>query len=345
MIRAPSISAERSWPSDFRKSLRHRYQGRRVLVVGADGFLGYNTTSALYALGAELSVLTRRPNSGSARFARVVFFGDFDNPVLTRKAVRDQSVVFDCVGSLSAVTDVEQAAANFEKQCLAHIACYEACAQAGQSPVIVFPSTRLVYGAPQYRPVDEKHALDPASYYARSRLKVEQFLKQAHSHHGLRARVLRLSNPYGPNLGTSQTSYNVITRFAQAIARGERVKIFGDGKQLRDYVHVYDVVKTFLVCGADESDDFEVFNLGGAQPIMFRDAVHIMVEAAGGPDPEYVPWPELDRKVETGDYVSDIRKLNDRFDLPPFVAPQVGLREVVDYYRDQQADGQPKHAS
>jgi len=231
---------------------------------------------------------------------------------------------------------MENASTTFRRECQAHIAFFDACATVDPSPIVVFPSTRLVYGTPKSLPVDEAHPLAPTSNYGLAKLTVERFLELAHHNHGLRSRVFRLSNPYAPQRQIEQCPYNIISRFALAIARGEQVKIFGDGKQLRDYVHVRDVVNSFLASGADERSNHVVFNLGGPEPISIRDAVQILVDSVNGQEPEYVDWPELSLKIETGDYYSKLEKLHSDYELPPFVSPKIGLRELILGYEQQE---------
>ncbi|MFP6584136.1 MAG: NAD-dependent epimerase/dehydratase family protein, partial [Candidatus Hydrogenedentota bacterium] len=249
--------------------------------------------------------------------------------------IAGQSVVFDCVGSMSAAASMQDSVTTFRQECQAHVALFDACAALEFSPVVVFPSTRLVYGMPKTVPVDETHPTDPMSNYALAKLTVEKFLDISHRTFGLRSRVFRLSNPYAPQVRIDQCQYNIISRFALAISRGEKVQIYGDGSQLRDYVHIYDVVSTFLTSGADEDPTHEVFNLGGPEAISIRDAVQLFVEAVDGPKPEFVPWPEVSLQIETGNYYSNIDKLTSRYELPPFTSPRTGLKELILNYERQ----------
>ncbi len=327
------------WTPEFFSAMRDAYKGRSVLIAGADGLLGISVTQALHTLGADVSVLTRREDSAAAQFAGRVIFGDFENSIITQKAIGGQSVIFDCVGSMSAVASMKDAVATFRQECQAHIAFFDACAKSVAAPIVIFPSTRLVYGTPRCLPVDETHPVGPTSNYGLAKLTVERFLKLANESEGLRSRVFRVSNPYAPQLKVDQCRYNVISRFALAIANGERVQIYGDGTQLRDYVHASDVVNAFLASGADEDLGYDIFNLGGPEAITVRDAVQVLVDTVEGPDPELVPWPDQSLAIETGNYYSDPAKLNSRYDLPMFVSPRSGLRELIVNYQKQRKGG------
>ena len=133
-------------------------------------------------------------------------------------------------------------------------------------------------------------------------------------------------------------SYGIINRFLRAAAGGEAIRIFGDGHQLRDYIHVDDVVTAFLLAGMASGAHGEIFNLGGRNPVSLRSAAERIAELAGGAEVRYEPWPRDQQAVETGDYVTDARRIDSILHLPPEVAWDEGLRDALEYYRQEYAE-------
>lgn len=309
--------------------LRSFYAGRKILVAGADGFLGLNCVHALRALGADVSIVSRRAVPRAGTFADTVFDGDLRSQDVVRAAVAGQSVVFDFAGSTGPVDSNEHPIRNIDIEVAPHLSLFLACAESPTPPLVVFCSSRVVYGRPQYLPVDEAHPLSPDSLYAAHKIAAENYLHVFRRTHGLHAVILRLSNPYGPHDDPDAKSYGAINRFITHALDRQPIRIFGDGLQLRDYIHIEDTLLAFLSVAAEPRCHDEIFNLGGQEPIRLREAVKLIAATAGGSPVEFGPWPEHSKSVETGDYYSDLRKLHRFVDLPPQHTFAEGVRHVM----------------
>jgi nucleoside-diphosphate-sugar epimerase len=313
--------------------LRSYYASRRVLVVGGDGFMGVNLLSVLRYLGADASRISRSGN-GNAGEGRL-FQGDLRDEEMVTAAVASQSVIFDMAGVAGAVDSNRNANLSLDEDLRAQLTLLTACAKLERPPQIVFPSSRLVYGRPQYLPVDESHPLAPQSIYAAHKIAVENYLSVFAQHSELSYTVIRLSNPYGPFQARGNRSYGVINHFLQAAACGDPIHIYGDGRQKRDYIHIEDVIAAFLLCPLREAARNRVFNLGGRAPISLAEVAEIISEAAGGTPIHYVPWPADDKAVETGDYASDLTRINESLELPAQIDLVPGLGETLRMYRQE----------
>jgi UDP-glucose 4-epimerase len=309
-----------------------QYRGRRVLVAGGSGFLGANCVEALLALGANVSVINRR--IVSSRNKRVtIFSGDARDAGLLRSAVDRQEIVFDFLGGPAAVASNQSALTSLDSELRAHLAIFEACANAQSPPVVLFCSSRLVYGKPEYLPVDESHPLRPQSFYAVNKIAAEQYLELFAKAKGLRYCVLRVSNPYGPNQPNDTTGHGIINRFLSAAANGKEIVIYGDGSQKRDYVHVSDVMIAFLSCALNDRCYGNIYNFGGNDVIRLRDVVTVIAELAGGTPVRLATWPLDYKSVETGDYASDQRKLGSVLNLPAQISQREGFASTLQAYR------------
>lgn len=321
--------------------LREFYAGRRVLVAGADGFLGGHCVAALRELDAEVSIVSRRATPRLSDFDGAVFRGDLRDPDVVRDAATGQSVVFDFAGSTGPVDSNEHPLQNVAAEVAPHLSLFVACAEAPRPPLVVYCSSRVVYGRPQYLPVNETHRLQPDSLYAVHKIAAENYLAVFRRTHGLPSCIVRLSNPYGPESAPHLKSYGAINHFIELARTKRPISIFGDGGQIRDYIHIEDALAAFLSVAAEEKCHGDVFNLGGRFPLRLRDAVEEIAAAAGGTAIEFVPWPEHTRWVETGDYFSDLAKLDEFVALPPQYTFAEGVRRVMECSRGRVAAAGP----
>lgn len=317
-------------------ALRDFYRNRPVLVTGANGFLGVNAVHALEALGARVTVLVRQERVRAQGFSGRVIQGDLRFGETVRTAVAGQSIVFDFAGVSGAVASNQDPDGFLDRECGPHLQLIKACAEATPSPVVTFCSSRLVYGRPRYLPVDENHPLCPQSMYAVHKITIEHYLHVFATTHGLRFVVLRVSNPYGPYQPRDPRNYGVINRFIRDAADGRPIRVFGEGRQKRDYIHVADVVTAFLAAAMTDACHGHVFNFGGRRAVSIAEAAHTIARLAGGTPVCFEPWPGEYQSVETGDYQSDLRKIDRYIALPPPVPLEDGLRQTLFYYRNSE---------
>jgi UDP-glucose 4-epimerase len=301
-----------------------------VLVVGADGFLGINCVKALLALDAEVTILSRNSKPRLAEFKGRFVHGDLDDHALIADLVKGQSVVFDCVGSSGALKSNCEISKNFVTECKPHLILFEACAHDNAKPVVVFLSSRLVYGCPTYLPVDEKHPLNPDSMYAAHKVALENYLLVLNKIEELPYCILRLSNPYGPGPSHAGKDYGIINQFIRAAAEGKTITIFGDGAQKRDYIYVDDVIQAMLSVPANPHCHNQTYNLGGSEAISIHDAVEVIVNSAGGDaSTRYIEWPNDALRIETGDYQSDMTSLHHGLKLPEQIPFEQGIAKTL----------------
>ena len=117
----------------------------------------------------------------------------------------------------------------------------------------------------------------------------------------------------------------------------EMETIFGDGSQLRDFVHVDDAADAFLRAGATDAVNGEALNVGGLEPIAHRDLVHLLLEVAGGGTVRFVEWPAEKKKIDIGSFFSDSSRFAARTGWAPRVTLRDGLTSTLDFYRAHRA--------
>jgi UDP-glucose 4-epimerase len=317
----------------FVNRLHAFYEGKTVAVAGVTGFLGANCAIALKAAGAKVVGLARRITPLAMSTCDEYVTADLGAEGETIEALADVAVVFDCLGYAELTPTELKPAGSFDAAFRPTVNLLSRCAELPTPAVVVHVSSRLVYGSPLSLPVDENHPLRPGTLYAAHKLLLENYLAVFSKTHGLKTIVVRLSSPYGPNAPTTPGRLGVWNQFISKAMRGESLSVYGEGNQRRDFIHVDDVMKAFLLAAATEKCLGQTFNLGGERAIPLREAVTTIAREAGGAPVEFVPWPAAARKIETGDYCSNLAKIREFIDLPPQTSFEDGVRATIEAMR------------
>jgi UDP-glucose 4-epimerase len=314
------------------------YSGKRVLVTGGLGFIGLNISQRLLELGANVTVLDNfMPTDISKPLAEFignikVAIADIRDEEKVERVVRDQEVIFNLAGKSGAADSNKTPLNDLDINCRGHLTVLEACRVFNPGVTIVFPSSRLVYGKPLYLPVDEKHPLAPESIYAVHKLAVENYHLIYSKLYGLKATVLRISNPYGPFQAGEGRAYGIANSFIQAAVSGRPITLFGDGSQRRDYLYIDDLVEALLRAASVPVSRGRIYNIGDGQGTSLLELAELALAVAGQGEIVRVHWPEEYRSIETGDYLSDISLAKNELGWSPSTDIREGIeRTVVSY--------------
>ena len=315
------------------------YSGKKVLVTGGLGFIGLNISQRLLELGATVTALDNfMPTDVSKSLAEFlghikVAIADIRDEEKVERVVRDQEVIFNLAGKSGAADSNKTPLNDLDINCRGHLTVLEACRTFNPGVTIVFPSSRLVYGKPLYLPVDEKHPLAPESIYATHKLTVENYHLIYGNLYGLKATVLRISNPYGPFQAGEGRAYGIANSFIQAAVSGRPITLFGDGSQRRDYLYIDDLVEALLRAGSVEEARGRIYNIGNGQGTSLLELAEMALAVAGQGKIVRVPWPEEYLAIETGDYLSDISLAQNELGWSPITDIREGVGRTVEFYR------------
>jgi UDP-glucose 4-epimerase len=210
--------------------------GRRVLVTGGSGFIGRHAVSSLTAAGAHVRVIDLRPHPDPDVD---IVVGDIGDPDALEAAF---AAGIDSVVHLAAVTSVlrsiEQPDLTFATNVAGTHAVLEAARAAGAG-ALVFASTNAVTGPMDAPAIVETATLRPLTPYGATKAAAEMLMSAYTAVYGLRCVCLRLTNVYGPGM---QAKDSIVARLMRAIHLERDFEIYGDGRQVRDYVHAADVM-------------------------------------------------------------------------------------------------------
>jgi UDP-glucose 4-epimerase len=211
-------------------------QGRRVLVTGGSGFIGRHAVASLTRAGASVRVIDLKPHPDPDVD---VVVGDIGDPEALQDAFAGG---IDSVVHLAAVTSVLRSVENpggtFDTNVAGTHAVLEACRSAGVTS-LAFASTNAVTGPMNAPAIVETAALRPLTPYGATKAAGEMLMSAYTASYGVRCVCVRLTNVYGPGM---QAKDSIVARLMRAIRLEREFEIYGDGRQVRDYVHVSDVI-------------------------------------------------------------------------------------------------------
>ena len=290
----------------------------RVLVTGAFGFIGTAVVSRLILVGHEVVALTHRSleEPVPASPASEVIRADVRNVQSVRMAVSS----VDAVCHLAALARVRQ---SFERpayywqvnalgtRILVDTLAAKA-AEGGQPARFIQASTHAVYGAPQRQPIPEETPLGPVSPLGRSKAYAEDAVAAAAKTGAFGAVCLRIFNVGGATAGRTDTDQTRIIPRTLAVAADQAaaLEVNGDGRTIRDFVHVEDVASAFLAAlAACRPGACAVYNVG-ATPASVLDVVEVAKQITGRPIPVIHNPPKPEPRTITADTARICRELS-----------------------------------
>ena len=295
----------------------------KVLVTGGAGFIGSHIVDQLLAEGHQVVVVDDL-STGSL---------DNVNPQASfvRLSVLDGELLglfarekFDAALHLAAQTIVgsslEHPDIDARVNVLGTLQVLEGCRQHGVERII-FASTAAVYGDVAELPVPEEAPGQPASFYGLSKLTAERYIQMYHALYGLNYLILRYANVYGERQG-DRGEGGVVSIFAGCLCRNNRLNIYGDGGQTRDFVYVGDVAAA-NVAAVTTPQTNRILNISSQTETSVNELASLFAEIAGeAACPAYHP-------ARSGDILRSTLRNREACAALDW-QPRIGLREGLE---------------
>jgi dTDP-glucose 4,6-dehydratase len=319
----------------------------RLLVTGGAGFIGSHYVRSVLsgAWGCEepdgVVVLDKLTYAGSLANLDPVS-GDerlrfVEGDVLDRSLVEHLVDQVDAVVHFAAESHVDRSILGASDFVMTNVVgtqtLLDVCLDRGIDR-FVHVSTDEVYGSIETGAWDEERPLEPNSPYSASKASSDLFARAYHRTHGLPVSVTRCSNNYGPY----QFPEKIIPLFVTNLIGGATVPLYGEGANVRDWLHVDDHCRGIhLVLSRGRAG--EVYNIGGGTELSNKKLTELLLEATGtGWDRvEHVP----DRLGHDLRYCVDITKIHRELGYEPRIPFEQGLAETVEWYRSHRQWWEP----
>ena len=316
------------------------YSGKGILITGGLGFIGSNLARSLVAQGANVTLVDSLiPQYGGNKFNIDDFrdevsvnICDVRDPFAISSLIQDQDYLFNLAGQTSHLDSMADPHTDLDINVAAQLSILEVCRKENPDIKIVFASTRQLYGSPDYLPVDEKHPIRPVDVNGINKLAGEWYHLLYNNVYGIRACALRLTNTYGPGMRVKDARQTFLGIWIRLLLEGKPIKVFGNGKQLRDFNFVDDCVEALLLAGASDQANGKIYNLGCSEVIGLKDLAKMMVNLGYGGSFDLAPFPSERKTIDIGDYYSDFSLITKELGWVPKIDLKDGLKLTLNYY-------------
>lgn len=335
---------------------------KKILITGGAGFIGINAAEHFIKAGWHVTILDNYSRIGAAdnvAWLAKNYKGKFDvikcdvtkDQTKLEKAVSRVDAVLHLAAQVAVTTSVVNPRDDFERNALGAFNVLEAVRTSKNKPALVYSSTNKVYGGLEHEPVvegdkrykfknlphgvGEDAPLDFHSPYGCSKGTADQYVRDYARIYGLDTVVFRQSCIYGPHqFGIEDQGW--VAWFTIATIMNKPVKIYGNGKQVRDVLYVGDLVRLYELAFKNmKKVRGQVFNVGGGHK-------NTMSLLEFMPKLEKLTGKKLSwkfGKVRPGDqpiFVADIKKAGRLLGWIPQVGIDNGLHKLTEWVKDNQ---------
>ncbi len=316
------------------------FKSQNILITGGAGFIGSNLAIKLVELGANVTIIDSLiPEYGGNLFNLETIrdklklnISDVRDEHSMKYLVKDQDYLFNLAGQTSHLDSMNNPFADLEINARAQLSILEACRRYNTGIKIVFASTRQIYGKPNYLPVDENHQLHPVDINGINKMAGEWYHLVYNNVYNIRSVVLRLTNTYGPRMRVKDARQTFLGIWIKNLIAGNKILVFGDGKQIRDFNYVDDVVNALLLSALSDKVNGMIFNLGADDPINLEETAKLLIRFSKNAKYEMIPFPADRKSIDIGDYYADFRKIKTELGWEPKTFLKDGIQLTVAYY-------------
>ena len=330
----------------------------KILIFGGAGFIGANLAKKFLEDGESVIIADDLSRIGSRlnlewlrKYGKVLFFHvDIRNYSQVKEIIsvhKDLDAIYHLAAQVAVTLSVDNPRKDFEINALGTFNILEAIREEGINPPFIFSSTNKVYGGmenlkveekekryilPDYQEgIDEKFPLDFHSPYGCSKGCAEQYVRDYARIYGLNTVVIRQSCIYGERqFGIEDQGW--VAHFFISSLLGKPLTIYGNGKQVRDLLHIDDLVKLYIKCKENiEKAKGEIFNAGGGKEntLSLLELVDIMKEKKLNPKISFSSPRPGDQKV----FVCNIRKAKNILGWEPKINAREGIDRLFSWIK------------
>jgi UDP-glucose 4-epimerase len=300
-------------------------KGKKILVTGGAGFIGFHLCKKLSNLTADLAIYDNL-SSGTMENVKDVPKAKFvKGDILDLKkfcSLDKADLIYHLAAQVVVPYSMENPVEDFETNAKGTLHVLEKARK--DDAKLVFASSAAVYGNPTVFPTPEEYGFHPFSCYGLSKVVGEEYCDMYVNQYGLDITITRFANVYGLRC------HGVIHDFLDKLAADpNKLEIIGTGLQSRDFVHISDVVDALITVGSDDSTNGKVYNLGFGKTIKIIDLAKMMLQILNLQNKTVVTTTGVSWQGDINTIWFDISKAKKELKWNPKVSLEDSIKEVI----------------
>jgi len=318
-------------------------EGKNVLITGGAGFIGSHLVDRFLEEEASKIVVYDNFSTGNQDFLKnkpiEIIKGDILDYKKLEESMKDVDLVSHHAAELEVFTGIENTIHDLRTNIEGTINVLNAALK-NNVEKLVYASSGGVYGQAQLTPEPENHPLMPHWPYGVSKLAGEKYCLQYYLLYGFPTISLRYGIVYGPR----EWYGRVLTLFIKRVLEGKAPIIFGDGKQVRDYVYINDAVDANILALKNEKTNGKVYNVGGKEFYSINEVAEIVIKLINpnlkpiydDPKPGESSKYQPNRKRLPGelkDFILDSTLISKELNYEPKMKFEEGVKKEVEWIR------------
>ena len=317
-----------------------KLKNKKILVTGADGFIGSHLVEMLVESGAKVRALSYYNSFNYWGWLEVldclndieVVSGDVRDPHFCKEITKDMDIIFHLAALIAIPYSYIAPDSYVDTNVKGTLNICQAAKENGCERVI-HTSTSEVYGTAQYVPIDEKHPLQSQSPYSASKTGADHMAMSFNLAFGLPVTIARPFNTYGPR----QSARAVIPTIIGQIASGKKQIKLGDVSPTRDFNYVLDTCKGFIELARSDKTIGEAVNIGSGFEISIADTLGLIKEIMNS-DVEFITDDQRLRPKDSEVFrlCCDNTKIKLLTGFKPEYSLEQGLKQTIDWFTDPQ---------
>lgn len=315
------------------------YKNKRVLVTGADGFMGSHLTERLLMEGAKVSVYVRGSSTiGTTQYAlknikplegrlEDILTGNIASPDVKDLVIKNRpEIIFHLAADAYVPNSFDHPIEVMETNVIGTINMLHVMKECRSIKRLVCTSSSEIYGMTIGGSIDEEHPLYPSSPYAASKVAADRYCYSYWNTYRLPVAIIRPFNTYGP-----RHTYDVIPKFIELALKNEPLTIHGSGKQSRDFTYVDDMIEAFFVMGRHTQAVGRAVNFGTGEAITINYIANKIKQISGSASRIIHT---IDRKAQVPKLLCDYSLAKKLFGWTPKIFIDEGLRRNIEWVKE-----------
>lgn len=315
------------------------YKNKRVLVTGADGFMGSHLTERLLAESAKVSAFVRGNSiTGTTQYTlknikhlekdlEEIITGDIGSADSTELVIKNRpEVLFHLAADAYVPNSFDHPIEVMETNLIGTLNMLHAAKESKSIKRVVCTSSSEIYGMTIGGSIDEEHPLYPSSPYAASKVAADRYCYSYWNTYHLPISIIRPFNTYGP-----RHTYDVIPKFIDLALKGKTLTVHGTGRQSRDFTYVDDMIDAYMIMGSHKDAVGRSVNFGTGEAITVNYIAKKIKELSGSRSE--IVYTE-DRMAQVPKLLCDYSLAKKLFRWKPRVFIDEGLERNIKWARE-----------